>query len=314
MNATGHRDTERFVEANGLSICFETFGDPSAPPIVLIMGMGAQMVGWDDGFCAELAARGFWVVRFDNRDAGRSTWFDHESMPDVGIAMTQAWMGLPVRAASYLLSDMAYDVLGLLDALGIERAHFVGLSMGGAIAQTIALHHRGRVLSMTSIMSTTGDRDLPKPQPWALTAVLKPTPVDRDRYIEQYVRTWRVLRVQATVEDEAGDRSRAARNHERGLNPAGAARHLLAILASGSRRRALRHLSLPTLVIHGDVDPLVPLAAGIDTAKNIAGAELMVLEGMGHAIPVRMWTRVIDAIERLARAAPPGRTAKSGRA
>lgn len=299
MRTTVRHGPETLVQANGLTLCYDSFGEPSDPPVVLIMGMGAQLVGWDDEFCRQLAQRGHWVVRFDNRDAGRSTRWDHAGVPDVMTAMTRAWMRLPVPAP-YLLRDMAHDVIGLLDALGIARAHFVGASMGGTIGQVLALHHRERVLSLTSIMSTTGDRDLPAPKAWAVSTLFKPTPLELEAYVEHYAKMWRVLRGGSFPEEEARDRARALRNHARGLNPAGAARQLVAILASGSRRQALRSVKLPTLVIHGDIDPLVPLAAGTDTAENIPGAELMVLEGMGHAMPMRMWPRIIDGIVRIA--------------
>jgi len=293
---------ERLVRANGLKLCIDTFGEPEHQPVVLIMGMGAQMIGWDDEFCAQLAARDFHVIRFDNRDAGRSTRFDHAGTPDVMTAMTRAWLGMPVYAP-YLLRDMALDLVGLLDALKIRRAHLVGASMGGTIAQTVALNHPERVLSLTSMMSTTGDRDLPQPKTWALSALMKPAPAALEAYAEHYLRTWRALRGGGFPEEDERDLARAVRNHTRGLNPAGAARQLAAILASGSRRRALRSVAVPTLVIHGDADPLVPLAAGTDTAASIPGAALMVLEGMGHTLPMRMWPRIHDGIVRIAQAA-----------
>jgi pimeloyl-ACP methyl ester carboxylesterase len=299
MRQDQRHTAEAFVNANGLTLCYETFGEPANPPMVLIMGMGAQMVGWDDEFCEALAARGFWVIRFDNRDAGKSTRFDRAGVPDVASAMTRAWMRMPV-SAPYLLNDMASDVAGLMDALHIEKAHVVGASMGGGIGQILAMHRPERVLSLTSIMSTTGDPALPPPKPQAMAAMFKPPPADLDRYVEHYAQTWRVLRAGEFPEEEPRDRARAARNHARGLNSAGAGRQLLAILASGSRRRALHDVSAPTMVIHGDADPLVPLAAGVDTAKHIAGAQLLVLEGMGHALPMRLWPRIIDGILRVA--------------
>ena len=291
---------ERLVDANGLRLCCDSFGDRRRPAVLLVMGMGAQMVGWDDEFCRLLAGRGYHVIRFDNRDAGRSTRFDHVGVPDVTAAMTRAWMRLPV-SSPYLLRDMAQDAIGLLDALGIARAHIVGASMGGAIGQLLALFHADRVLSLTSIMSTTGDRDLPQPAPWTLQTLFKPTPLELEPYIEHYLKIWRVLRGSAAPEEDVRDRARAALNHARGLNPAGAARQLAAILASGSRRQVLRSVRVPTLVIHGDADALVPLAAGIDTARSIPGARLMVLEGMGHALPIRLWPRIVDGIHDIAR-------------
>lgn len=294
-----HRTIEDFVVANGLTICWESFGRPTDPPLILIMGMGAQMIGWDDEFCEQLAARGFRVVRFDNRDTGRSSWLRHAGMPDVMGAMTRAWFRLPV-SAPYVLNDMATDLCGLMDALGIPAAHLVGASMGATIAQTFAIRWPDRVLSMTSIMSTTGDPDLPKPDNAAVAAVMRPQPNTLERYVDQYVDTWKVLRAGRFAEEESRDRERAARNHARGLNPHGSARHLVAILASGSRRKALRAVSAPTLVIHGDCDPLVPLAAGVDTARSIPGAELMVLEGMGHALSTPLWPKMIDGISHVA--------------
>lgn len=291
------RTPERFIDANGLTFCYETFGRRKDPALLLIMGMGAQMIGWEDDFCEALAGRGFYVVRFDNRDVGRSTHLNHLGVPHIPSSLVLAWWGQPVKAP-YRLYDMALDVTGLLDALGIEAAHVVGLSMGGTIGQTLAIHFPQRLRSLTSIMSTTGDADLPRPRPWALNLVMRASPPKLEEYVEQYVRTWRDMRVMGSDEDDRRDRLRAARNHARGLNPAGGARHLMAILASGSRRKALAQVTVPTLVIHGDADPLVPLEAGLDTARSIPGAQMMVIEGMGHALPVRTWVSIIDAVSR----------------
>jgi pimeloyl-ACP methyl ester carboxylesterase len=293
------RTPESFAEANGIQLCWESFGDLSHPAVILVMGMGAQMTGWDDEFCEQLALRGFRVIRFDNRDVGRSTWLDAAGMPDVTRAMTRAWLRLPVTAP-YLLDDMARDVVNLMNALGIPRAHVVGASMGGAIAQVMAIRHPERMLSMTSIMSTTGDPDLPKPHDAAVAAVMRPLPKHLDDYVARYIDTYRVLRLGHFPEEQERDRARALRNHARGVNPAGGARHLVAILASGSRKKALRNVAVPTLVIHGDLDPLVPLAAGFETATSIPGAHMMVLKGMGHALPASMWPQMHDGIAALA--------------
>jgi pimeloyl-ACP methyl ester carboxylesterase len=298
------RTPEDFANANGLRLCYETFGSSSQPPMVLIMGMGAQMVGWDDEFCELLARRGFWVIRFDNRDAGKSSRLEGAGIPDVMSALTRAWFRQPIKAP-YRLQDMALDAVCLLEALKIRKAHLVGASMGGAIAQVLAFRFPERVLSLTSIMSTTGDPNLPQPTASAVSAVLKAPPTTREAYMEHYVATWNYLRVNSSPEDEQRDRVRAARNYDRGLYPAGAARQLVAILASGSRKEALRNVKAPTLVIHGDVDPLVPLAGGVDTAESIPGARLMVLEGMGHALPSRMWPRIVEDIVQLAERAAP---------
>jgi pimeloyl-ACP methyl ester carboxylesterase len=286
---------EDVVHANGISLCWDSFGDPSLPAVILIMGMGAQMIGWDDEFCMQLASRRFRVIRFDNRDVGKSTWLHRAGVPNITNAMTRAWLRWPVTAP-YLLDDMAADVVGLMDALRIRRAHVVGASMGATIAQVMAIRAPERMLSMTSIMSTTGDPDLPRPSTAAVAAVMRSMPSDLEEYVETYVDTYRVLRAGRFPQEEARDRARAARNHARGVNPAGGARHLVAILASGSRKKALRSVMVPTLVIHGDIDPLVPLAAGIQTADCIPGAELTVLEEMGHCMPAPLWSRMIDGI------------------
>jgi pimeloyl-ACP methyl ester carboxylesterase len=289
------RTPAAFANANGIELCYDTFGDPDAPPLVLIMGLAGQMVAWDDLFCAELASRGYRVIRFDNRDIGRSTRFDHAGVPDVGAAMMASLQGQPVPAP-YLLRDMAQDVVGLLDVLGIDEAHVVGASMGGAIGQLLAIEHPERVRTLTSIMSTTGAPDLPPPTPDALATLMKPTPRDKVAYIESYRQSWKVLRAGRFPEDEARDLARAEQNFARGLNPPGVARQLVAILASGSRKDALARVKVPTLVIHGAADPLVPLACGIDTAEAVPGAKLRVMEGMGHALPISMWPQLIDAI------------------
>jgi pimeloyl-ACP methyl ester carboxylesterase len=294
MPTVAHTPESR-AAANGIELCYDTFGERSDPPVVLVMGLAAQMIAWDDEFCSQLAGRGRWVVRFDNRDIGRSTHFDAAGVPDVGAALFAAMQGKAVEAA-YRLEDMARDVVGLLDALRIDRAHVVGASMGGAIAQTMAIHHAERLQSLVSIMATTGDPGLPPPTPEATAVLLKPTPLELGAYIESYAATWKVLRAGSFPLDEARDDSRARANHARGLHPAGVARQILAILASGSRKPALAGVRVPTLVIHGSTDPLVPLACGEDTARTIPGADLVVVEGMGHALPVSFWPRIIDAI------------------
>jgi len=291
------RTAPAFANANGIELCYDTFGDPQAPPLVLIMGLAAQMIAWDDEFCAALAGRGYRVIRFDNRDIGLSTRFDGAGLPDVAAAFMAAMQGRPVTAP-YLLSDMAADVVGLMDALSIGSAHVVGASMGGAIAQTLAIEHPQRLRSLTSIMATSGAADLPPPRPEALAVLFKPTPLEQAAYFESYVQTWKVLRGPGFPLDEARDLDRAGQNFARGLNPAGVARQLMAILASGSRREALRSVSVPTLVIHGKADPLVPVECGIDTARAVPGAELLLIEGMGHALPIPAWPQIIEAIAR----------------
>jgi pimeloyl-ACP methyl ester carboxylesterase len=286
---------QRSARANGIELAYDTFGDPMDPPLLLIMGLGTQMIGWDDDFCAELAARGHHVVRFDNRDIGQSTKFDQLGVPDIGQAMQAALQGQPIKAP-YLLNDMADDAVGLLDALGIGSAHVVGASMGGAIAQLMAIRNPSRVRTLTSIMASSGEPTLPPPTPAALQVLLTPTPLDYDGYLARYVSTWKVLRVGSFPQDEARDPARARRAYERGLNPPGVARQLVAIIASGSRRPALAKVTTPTLVIHGDVDPLVPLAHGQDVAAAVPGAKIEIIPGMGHALPIPLWPQVIGAI------------------
>ena len=285
----------RSVRANGIDLTFDTFGDPARPAVLLIMGLGVQMIGWDVDFCTQLAARGHFVVRFDNRDVGLSTWFTQLGVPDLGQVFQAAQQRQPVNAP-YLLTDMALDAIGLLDALHIAAAHVVGVSMGGAIAQTMAIHHPSRLRTLTSIMATSGGADLPPPTPAAMQALLTPTPMDWSGFLARYLAVWKLLRVGSFPLDEARDPERAQQAFDRGVNPAGVARQLTAIIASGSRRSALAGLKTPTLVIHGDVDPLVPLAHGQDVARIVPGATIEIIPSMGHALPISMWPQIIGAI------------------
>ena len=296
MTAVAPR-TERRTRANGIELAWDSFGDPEAPPLLLVMGLGAQMVAWDDAFCAALAqAGGHHVIRFDNRDIGHSTHLPHAGVPDIQALMLQAMAGRPLQVP-YTLRDMADDCAGLLDALGIARAHVVGASMGGAIGQEMAIHHPGRMRSLTSIMSSTGDPALPPPTPEALAVLFAPAPTSFEAYLPHHAKLWRVLRgSDAFPLDEARDAERAQLAFLRGLNPGGVARQLAAVFASGNRKPALRAVQVPTLVIHGDVDPLVPVACGVDVAEAIPGATLLRIPRMGHALPIAMWPQIIEAI------------------
>jgi pimeloyl-ACP methyl ester carboxylesterase len=300
MTPPVRRTEPALAKANGIDICYDTFGDPDAPPMVLIMGLATQMIGWDEAFCSELAARGYFVVRFDNRDIGHSSKFPQAGVLDLMALLGQALMGKPV-SAPYTLRDMAADTVGLMDALGLARAHVVGASMGGGIAQEMAIHFGGRLRSLTSIMSSTGDPSLPQAAPEAMAVLMSPPPKSREEYFESYQRTWKVLRGPGFPLDEAKDLERAQRNWERGLNPPGVARQLAAILASGNRTAALAGVRVPALVIHGDADPLVRVQGGEATAKAIPGAKLLVIPGMGHALPMPMWPQIVDAIAAHAR-------------
>ncbi len=301
MNAIAHQPP-RIARANGIDLCYEIFGDADAEPMLLIMGLGAQMIHWDDDFCRQLAARGFRVIRFDNRDIGKSSHLSGGQRLTPVELLKLRFLKIPV-AAPYKLRDMAEDTVGLMDVLHIKSAHLVGLSMGGMIAQEIAISFPARVRSLTSIMSTTGNPKLPQPTREATALLMAPPATTREEYIARFARTWKVLRVGSFPEDEALDRARAERTFARGLNPAGVGRQLRAILASGSRKERLHAVKAPTLVIHGTVDPLARPEGGKDTAASISGAKLLMIEGMGHALPIPMWPQIIDAIDRHAHAA-----------
>jgi len=301
VNAVPHQPPQ-MARANGIELCYEIFGAPDAEPLVLIMGLGAQMIHWDDEFCRQLAARGFRVIRFDNRDIGKSTQMKGGKRLG-GLELLKLKLFKTPVAAPYKLYDMATDTISLLDALHIKRAHIVGASMGGMIAQEIAIVFPERVRSLTSIMSTTGNPKVPGPTREASALLLAPPVTTRDEFIVRFAQTWKLLRVGSFPQDEALDRERAIRTFERGLHPEGVGRQLRAILASGSRKERLAKVKAPTLVIHGTVDPLVRPEGGKDTAASIPGAKLLMVEGMGHALPIPMWPQIIDAIDKHAHGA-----------
>ncbi len=287
---------EATAKVGEVDIVYDSFGDSSDPPMLLVMGLGAQMIRWDDAFCQLLAAHGYWVIRFDNRDVGLSTKFDESGIPNTLDLLEPARKEPP--DVPYLLEDMANDAVGLLDELEIESAHVVGASMGGMIAQTMAIHYPDRVQSLTSIMSSTNHPDLPPPTPEAMSILLKQPPSNRSEYIENSVESSRVLHGTKYKLNEEYVREYAGRAFDRCYYPDGTSRQLAAILASGSRRDALQSVNIPTLIIHGDADPLVPVESGKDTAKSIPGAELLIIEGMGHSIPEEVAQKVIMAIVR----------------
>jgi pimeloyl-ACP methyl ester carboxylesterase len=292
---------EETANVNGIEIVYETIGDPANPPLLLVMGLGMQLIHWDRELCDRLAERGFWVIRFDNRDSGLSTKVD-APVPDLRRAM----VGLHVDAP-YLLADMAEDAVGLLDHLGVEAAHVVGASMGGMIAQEVAIRHPERVLSLTSIMSTTGERRVGRPKLRVMGVLLRQAPHDREGFIDHFVRTFRMIGSRGYSYDEERVRELAAATYDRNHERAGTGRQLAAILASGDRTAALRSLRMPVTVIHGRDDPLVPFRGGRATARAIPGARLIAIPGMGHDLPEQVWPTVIDAIaETAARATPAG--------
>src|SRR3954468_3232313 len=278
----------------GIELAYERFGEPAGPPLLLVMGLATQMLGWPHEFCAGLAARGLSVVRFDNRDIGLSTHLHDAPPPDVAAAM----MG-NTSSASYTLSDMARDAAGLLDALDVESAHVVGASMGGMIAQTLAIEHPARVRTLTSIMSTTGDPSVGGASQAALGVLLAPPARDRPEAIERTVSTYRGIGSPGYELDEPALRERAGLAFDRAYDPAGVARQLLAIIASGDRTARLRELRLPALVIHGVDDPLVRVSGGRATAAAIPGARRVELDGVGHALPRELWPLITDRIAAL---------------
>jgi pimeloyl-ACP methyl ester carboxylesterase len=285
---------QRAEVGGGIELAYERVGDPADPPLLLIMGLATQMLGWPDDFCAGLAERGLSVIRYDNRDIGLSTHLRDAPPPNVPAAM----MG-DTSSASYTLSDMARDAAGLLDALELESAHVAGASMGGMIAQTLAIEHPERVRTLTSIMSTTGDPSVGGASEEALGVLLAPPAGDREAAIERTVATYRVIGSPAYELDEPALRERAGLSFDRGYDPAGVARQLLAILASGDRTPRLRELRLPVLVLHGAEDPLVRISGGRATAAAIPGAELVEFDGMGHDLPRALWTAIADRIVAL---------------
>lgn len=282
-----------FTDRSGVSICYETHGDPDDVPLMLVCGLGMQLVRWDDELLAGLTARGFYVITHDNRDIGLSESFDHVEV-DVVAAVMAAMEGAAVEAP-YLLSDMAADAIAVLDELGIERVHVVGTSMGGMIGQAMAIEHEDRVASLTSIMSTTGDPDVGQPKPEVLVTLLPSGAEDREAIIEATVETFRAIGSPEHF-DEDLTRAAAIRAYDRAHDPTAQSRQLVATIASGSRSEALRSITVPTLVVHGDADPLIDVSGGVRTAEVIPGAELLVIEGMGHDIPRVFQPRIIEAV------------------
>lgn len=270
------------AEANGLSIEYETFGDRANPALLLIMGVGCQLIMWPEDLCQGLADKGFFVIRYDNRDIGLTTKMDDAGAPDIMAALTAQLSGEPVKAP-YSLDDMADDAAALLKTLGIDRAHIVGASMGGMIAQLVAIRHPEVTKSLTSIMSTTGNPDLPAAKDEAMGALLTP-PADtsRESLIAQGVTMWKVIGSPKYPATEEELTTLAARNVDRSICPEGFGRQVLAILSAPARNEALAKLSVPAMVLHGADDPLVPVEGGKDTAAAIPGARLEIIDGMAH--------------------------------
>jgi len=272
------------AKTNNISIEYETFGDPSSPPILLIIGLGAQLIYWDEEFCRQLTEAGLYVIRFDNRDAGLSTKFDAAGVPDMMDVIGKLMSGQKVTPA-YTIEDMAADAVGLLDALKIEKAHICGMSMGGMIAQSLAIHYPGRLLSLISIYSTTGNPHLPQPKPEVLGLLLTPPPQEREPFIQHELNVFRAITGPRFGFDEKWVHDILAKAYDRACYPQGTGRQLVAIFTQNNRKPALKGVRVPTLIIHGDADPLVSVEAGKDTAEAVPGAELKIIEGMGHDLP-----------------------------
>jgi len=285
------------ADANGIQIEYDTFGDPSLPAMLLIAGLGSQMITWSDEFCTHIADQGFYVIRFDNRDVGLSSKISAAGIPDI-MEMVATKMDGGVVEAPYALVDMANDAAGLLDAIGISKVHICGRSMGGMIAQEFALNHPNRTLSLTSIYSTTGNPDLPQATPKAMQALMEPAPDEREAYIDYYVEGFKAWVGKGLPLNEQFYRIIAANSYDRCFYPQGSARQTAAVIAQNNRKPFLSKLDIPTLVVHGDDDPLVPLAAGQDTAGVIPNAELLIIEGMGHELSEMndYWLRISDAM------------------
>ncbi len=289
------------VAANDIELEVECVGDESDPPVVLVNGLGGQLVRWGDPFCTRLAEQGLRVVRYDQRDVGLSTKFDHFAIERVREAIGRAFRGEHPEVP-YRLEDMADDLAGLIGALGLARAHVGGISLGGMVGQLAAIRHPERLLSLTSIMSSTGDRSLPGPTPEAARVLMTQKPPDRSGYIDHEVESTRIFHGRELPFDEGSIRERAAREFDRAYTPDGSARHLLASAVQTSRRGALRGVRVPTLVVHGDVDPLVRLECGLDTHHCVPGSKLHVVRGMGHDLCAAAWDEIAAAIGEHARA------------
>ena len=276
--------------ANGITIEYETFGEQGDPPVLLIMGFGGQLTLWDEKFCRALGDRGYYVIRYDNRDVGLSTWLDDAGEPDILGLLTGT------ETAPYSIADMAADAAGLLDALGLDRAHIVGVSMGGMIAQAFAIDFPDRVTTLTSIMSTTGDPSVGQPSPEALAALVPTPPASREEAVDQGAAMWKVIGSPGFPFDEAAVRARAGAFYDRAFHPAGNTRQFAAIATQPDRTAALGAVTAPTLDIHGADDPLVDPSGGEATAAAVPGARLVLVPGMGHDMPEELTDRFVDEL------------------
>jgi pimeloyl-ACP methyl ester carboxylesterase len=287
------------IKSNNIDIFYDSFGAKSNPAMLLVGGLGWQMTAWDEAFCNQIADAGFYVIRFDNRDAGLSTQFDEHGVPDMALIMNDMQSNRKPKVP-YSLDDMAADGLGLMDTLGIERAHICGTSMGGMIVQCMAINHPDRILSMTSIGSTTGNPELPRPpQSEAVTMASAARIDNRDAAVQRAIDLNRLAGSPGFPTDRSKIVEKARAAYDRAFNAEGVSRQMAAVIAHGDRRPALRKLNVKTLIIHGTDDPLVLPTDGIDTQENILNARLLMIEGMGHEVPEGAWDRIISEIRQL---------------
>ncbi|MCZ6488145.1 MAG: alpha/beta hydrolase [Gammaproteobacteria bacterium] len=284
-----------FIEANGLQLCYDEFGTAGRPTVILVMGLGTQMISWPEPFCQRIADGGYRVIRFDNRDIGLSQKLDGEKIPGLLQMMIAGRLGLSFRVP-YTLADMAADTVGLMDALGVARAHLVGVSMGGMVSQLVSSEFSHRVLSLTSIMSSSGARHLPGASAQIRRHMMRRAPPGENNYLRHAMRTWQLIGSKAYPPDPDALRERLLTAYRRSYYPQGYLRQMAAILASGDRVELLRSLRLPTLVIHGTDDPLVPVEAGVHTAELVPNSRLELIEGMGHDLPRQLLTKLADLI------------------
>ncbi len=285
------------AKINNIELEYETFGEPTSKPLLLIMGLGRQMIAWDEELCKQLANCGFYVIRFDNRDVGLSTKFGDAGIPNIIEVVKKVQQGKKPDIP-YTLDDMANDAIALIDFLNIESVHVCGASMGGMIAQIITFRNPSRVLSLTSMISSTGNPNLPQAKQEIVQLLYTPIPTERKEYIEESIRRARILHGSEFPFHEEEVRKLRARAYDRNFYPQGFTRHLAAIMTNGNRKPKLRSIKVPTLVIHGKSDPLIPVEGGIDTAEAIPGAELLLINGMGHNIPREVWSQITDKITK----------------
>lgn len=289
------RSDEQYARVGELDLCYDTFGDRASPALLLVMGLGSQMLLWREDFCELLAERGFWVIRFDNRDVGRST-----ILRDAHVPTRLELVLRDPRGAAYTPSDMANDTAGLLDWLDVDAAHVVGASMGGMIAQLLAIGHPQRVLSLVSMMSTTGNRRVGQTHPVLLRRLFRSPPRDRDGYVRDFVANYRYIGSRRYPADPERTRALGERCFDRGIHRAGTARQMAAIATAPDRTPLLHEVKVPTTVIHGDADRLVMSSGGRATASAIPGARLVVIPGMAHDLPRELWGQMVDEIEKTA--------------